>query len=146
MSRRAVGWTVQFLSQWCMQAAVILFSSGLIPDATQDISLLASQLDDDPAKELTDEESLALHEEGPQCLSHCQYVACSNMNGNIDQECGACMGSEACRPGQPGFSCTYGPGFDFVGWQKCLPQGSDLRDLAADVQPPVAVRCTWLAN
>ena len=37
------------------------------------------------------------------CQAFCKAVACALLNGDPKQECGACSGDEACRPGALGF-------------------------------------------
>ena len=38
----------------------------------------------------------------PGCLSHCEEP-CTNLNGNVEEECGACSEPTACRPGAEGY-------------------------------------------
>lgn len=47
---------------------------------------------------------------GATCEPFCEDVPCTELNGNIDYECGACMGAQyRCRPGTPGFPGRQAP-------------------------------------
>ena len=45
---------------------------------------------------------------GPICEPFCGDTPCSDLNGNVEYECGTCPPSAACHPGAPGFGPLSG--------------------------------------
>ena len=84
------------------------------------------------------------------CAPFCRDAACTDLNGNVGQECGSCDESHACRPGAPGFRRTTDPAPGRAEEPSAAqPSFADvsasagLFDLAPDELPATAPNCLF---